>query len=410
MLPQIFLADEHEINPDHIDADALSVIGRLIDAGFQAYLVGGSVRDLLANKTPKDFDVSTSATPEEVKRLFGKQCLIIGKRFRLAHVRFGRKIIEVATFRRGDSNEQLIVRDNVWGTPEEDVMRRDFTINGLFLDPVEHKVIDYVGGWEDIHKGLLRTIGDPVVRFRQDPVRMLRLIKFQARFDFLIDPESEKALQTCRDEIIKSSSARVLEEFLRMLESGASAAFFYRLKQHTILDIVLPWLSHFIDRHGGTEIYRYLEAVDELHRTRPNRLLRRSVLVAALIYPVLLEEIKSQLLNRKQTPHIGNIQHVVDGLLDAITHTPFSHFPKKMGSDLFYLLTQQFRFTPLVSRLASKKVAVTEEFELALSFLKVRSLVNPQVLPVYEQWKEQYIKQRELKGRPPRSVKANRES
>ena len=225
MQPIIYTATEHRIKPSQIDKDALYVMAKLIQNGYVAYLVGGGVRDALMGKTPKDFDIVTSAKPEEIKRLFSN-CLLIGRRFRLAHIRFGKKIIEVSTFRSGDINDsELILRDNSFGTPEEDVLRRDFTINGLFYDPKDHLVIDYVGGFEDLSKHLLKTIGNPTVRFKQDPVRMIRLLKFKARFNFNICKEAHLALDFCKEDILKSSPARLLEEFLRMLESGASLPF-----------------------------------------------------------------------------------------------------------------------------------------------------------------------------------------
>ena len=172
----VYSTNDHQIDYNLIDPDALLVMQRLQEAGFTAYLVGGGVRDLLLKKIPKDFDISTSALPEEIKKLFPRNCILIGRRFRLADVRFGHKIIEVSTFRSGDNEGgSLIVHDNEWGTPEEDVLRRDFTINGLFYDPSNHTVIDYVGGWNDIQKKVLRTIGNAHYRFRQDPVRMIRL-------------------------------------------------------------------------------------------------------------------------------------------------------------------------------------------------------------------------------------------
>ncbi len=226
MHPKIYYASEHDIDSTLVDPDAALVIKKLREAGFSAYLVGGSVRDLLIKKTPKDYDISTSARPEQIKQLFQKNCLLIGRRFRLAHLRFGRKIFEVSTFRTGENHSDLILQDNIWGTEEEDVLRRDFTINGLFYDPASHHVIDYVGGWEDIHQGTLRTIGDPEVRFRQDPVRMLRFLKFRARFGFNIDPLAKKALIHCREEILKSSPARLLEELLQDVRIWSCSPFF----------------------------------------------------------------------------------------------------------------------------------------------------------------------------------------
>ncbi|MEN9654702.1 MAG: poly(A) polymerase, partial [Chlamydiota bacterium] len=208
MQPKVYTPDQHGITLEHVDPNAAHVIETLRKAGHTAYLVGGGVRDLLLKQTPKDFDISTSAKPEEIRRLF-RSAILIGRRFRLAHVRFGSDIIEVSTFRAGETEtSELIVRDNVWGSEEEDVLRRDFTINGLFYDPTTQTVIDYVEGYPDIEKRVLRTIGHPEQRFRQDPVRMIRLIKFMARFDLAIDPPTLEALLSCKEHIVHSSSAR----------------------------------------------------------------------------------------------------------------------------------------------------------------------------------------------------------
>ena len=178
MAPRILPRPEHNVSRKDIDDDALKVLYRLKNAGFLGYLVGGGVRDLLLARKPKDFDISTDAHPPQVKKLF-RNCFIIGRRFRLCHVRFGRKVIEVSTFRRQaepEEGETLIRRDNTFGTPEEDAFRRDFTVNALFYDVATFSIIDYVGGLEDVQQKVIRTIGDPVVRFREDPVRMLRAV------------------------------------------------------------------------------------------------------------------------------------------------------------------------------------------------------------------------------------------
>src|SRR5438876_9543299 len=210
--PRIVPRDEHPISRRDIDPDALKVLYRLRQFSHTAYLVGGSVRDLLLARRPKDFDIGTSAHPSQVKKLF-RNCWIIGRRFRLAHVKFGQKVIEVATFRRqvalGEEvvqdgvpapdpmmfeGEHLIHRDNIFGTPEEDAFRRDFTINALFYDIATFSVIDYVDGLEDLRATVVRSIGDPEVRFKEDPVRMLRAIALAARLDFTIDQPIVEAI------------------------------------------------------------------------------------------------------------------------------------------------------------------------------------------------------------------------
>src|SRR5213592_4882968 len=232
--PRIVPRAEHPISRREIDPDALKVLYRLRQYDHIAYLVGGSVRDLLLGRRPKDFDIGTSAHPYQVKKLF-RNCWIIGRRFRLAHVKFGQKVIEVATFRRQvqpgeevvqggvpsppladhqaaavDADAHFLHRDNTFGTPEEDAFRRDFTINALFYDIATFSVIDYVGGLDDLKAAVVRAIGDPEVRMREDPVRMMRAVALAARLDFTIDPMLLDAIRQHRHEIAKSSPPRLL--------------------------------------------------------------------------------------------------------------------------------------------------------------------------------------------------------
>lgn len=251
----------HVISRRDVDPDALKVLHRLRDAGFLAYLVGGSVRDLLLGRRPKDFDVGTSARPSEIKRLF-RNCWIIGRRFRLAHVRFGTKVIEVATFRRqlrqpdealaaADTTGEVVDRrrdlmishDNTFGTPEEDAFRRDFTINALFYDIATFSVIDYVGGLRDLEERVVRSIGDPDERFQEDPVRMIRAIGFAARLGFDLDPPIVDAIKRQRYEIAQSAPARLLEEYLKILRAGSAEPTFRMLHEHRLLERMTPELA-----------------------------------------------------------------------------------------------------------------------------------------------------------------------
>ncbi|TXI42739.1 MAG: polynucleotide adenylyltransferase PcnB [Nitrosomonas sp.] len=386
--PRIYLADEHDIDFEQIDRDALYVIERLQDAGFVAYLVGGGVRDLLVKKKPKDFDVSTSAKPEEIKHLFRKSCLLIGKRFRLAHVRFGKKIIEVSTFRSGESAGNLIVRDNEWGSPEEDALRRDFTINGLFYDPTEHHVIDYIGGWDDIHQHTLRTIGDPIVRFRQDPVRMIRLLKFQARFGFHIEEEAAKAVEHCYAEIAKSAPARVLEEIFRMLESGAAEAFFRLLHQHRMLELLFPWLARFLDTPRGEDLYQLLAAADKIHQDPDgNSTIDRAILTACLHYPILSNQLHTKYIERDIVPHIGDVSTTAAGLAREISGSSFSEFPKRLRVLTHFILALQYRLTPVNQPVQIRpKITQHPDFPLALQFLQLRAMGDASLRPTYEEW------------------------
>ncbi len=237
-----------------IDPDADRVVRKLNRAGHKAYLVGGCVRDLLVGKKPKDFDVATSATPNEIKATF-RNSRIIGRRFRLVHVVFGSKIIETATFRanpREDEDQDLLIRrDNVFGSETEDALRRDFTINGLFYDVEAEKVIDHVGGLADLELKLMRTIGDPDVRFQEDPVRMLRAIKFAARLDFGFEPATYRALLRWRGEISKCAPPRLLEEVHRLMRGGAARRSFELLVETGALAVLSPYLAGLLEGDGS---------------------------------------------------------------------------------------------------------------------------------------------------------------
>ncbi|MHC5021611.1 MAG: polynucleotide adenylyltransferase PcnB [Planctomycetota bacterium] len=237
-----------EFDPAKLDRDAVRVVEKLREAGYTSYLVGGCVRDLLAGLSPKDFDVSTDARPRQVRKVF-RNARIIGRRFRLVHVRFGEKIIETATFRRNpredeeppaDDDEVLLREDNVFGTPEEDANRRDFTINGLFYDPEAHEVIDYVGGLADMERKIVRTIDDPWLRFREDPVRLVRGAKYAAKLDFDFDPDTWAAMCELKAEITKAAPARLLEEIFKIGRSGDSADSWKILLESGVLEHWMP--------------------------------------------------------------------------------------------------------------------------------------------------------------------------
>lgn len=388
MKPKTYLATEHDIDTHLIDPDALFVIEKLREAGFEAYLVGGSVRDLMVKKIPKDFDISTSARPEQVKRVFQRNCLLIGRRFRLAHVRFGPKIIEVATFRAGENTDGLITADNQWGTPEEDALRRDFTINGLFYDPARHEVIDYVGGWDDVHNGIIKTIGDPAVRFKQDPVRMIRLIKFQARFDFKVDKKCQDALFECIDEIENSSPARILEEILRMLESGSAAPFFELMDESGMLEVLFPCLTNFLDTDEGDRVFDFLDEADAINQRNIKRPLDRDVLASCLLFPILEQELKKQFLDKGKVPHISDIILVAGSLIQGFVTSSFAAFTKRMTAGIGFILSTQYRFTPFSGkRHQQPRLVRCKEFPQAMQFLKLRAMVDPELNEVYDTWK-----------------------
>lgn len=292
--PLILPRSEHPISRKNIDPHALKVLYRLSAAGYLAYLVGGGVRDLLLGKKPKDFDVGTDARPSRIKRIF-RHCRIVGRRFRIAHVYFpDGAVVEVATFRRGGQVEIETPRgrtlsDNVYGTPEEDARRRDITINGLFYDIATFSVIDYVGGIRDLKDRIIRTIADPDASFREDPVRMIRVLRHAARTGFQIEPNTLAAIQRNRAEIRTANPARLLEEFLKDLRGGAASPFFKRMLENELLDCLLPTLSSQLRELGSEHpFWGRMEALDQ--KTQAGAKFTTATLLALLLHTVLLPE------------------------------------------------------------------------------------------------------------------------
>jgi len=313
MLPLVVPREAHTLSRKDIDPDALKVLYRLQDAGYLAYLVGGGVRDLLLGRRPKDFDLGTDAHPYQIKKLF-RNCFIIGRRFRLAHIRFGTKVIEAATFRRQVSAEEaaeaeaaaaaredqpqsehgghgphgehdhLIHRDNTFGTAEEDAFRRDFTLNALFYDVATFAIIDYVGGIEDLRARVIRCIGDPGVRFREDPVRMQRAISFAARLDFTIDQPIYDAIARHRKEIAKAAPARLAEEYYKILRSGAAERTFRALHRVGLLEPI----SHVLHAKAGEELWASLARLDAYRAQFPAApaALTNGLLLGSLLAPL----------------------------------------------------------------------------------------------------------------------------
>jgi len=322
--PRIIPRAEHTLSRSDIDPDALKVLYRLRQGDFVAYLVGGSVRDLLLGRRPKDFDIGTSAHPYQVKKLF-RNCWIIGRRFRLAHVKFGTKVIEVATFRRqvqpgeeivqdgvpvpehhaafaeqphegadaaqelhlhrsSRDEAQLIHRDNTFGTPEEDAFRRDFTINALFYDISSFSIIDYVGGLDDLRAGLVRCIGDPEVRFREDPVRMLRALALAARLDFAVEEPILAAIRVLRHEIANSSPPRLLEEYYKILRAGSAERTFRGLAEAGLIEPI----SEELHNGAGEALWQSLANIDAYRRNFAStpETLTNAVLLGSLLVPL----------------------------------------------------------------------------------------------------------------------------
>ena len=288
MQPRILARSQHTLSRKQIDPDALRVLYKLKSSGFKGFLVGGGVRDLLLSRKPKDFDIGTDASPQQVKKLF-RNCFIIGRRFRLCHVRFGQKVIEVATFRKKAEPEEgdtIVKRDNTFGTPEEDAFRRDFTINALFYDIADFSIIDYTGGIGDLESMRVRAIGDPDERFCEDPVRMMRAVAIACRLGFQLDPEAQESMRAHRGEIVKSSHVRILEEIYKILKQGSARLTFEQLHATGLLAYIFPEAHKALGR-GEAGLLDTLSTLDAYrNRTGTDRPISNAILIAHLLPPL----------------------------------------------------------------------------------------------------------------------------
>ncbi len=343
-----------------IDPDAAKVVRRLERHGFQAYLVGGCIRDLLLGGRPKDFDIATSARPEDVRALF-RNCRVIGRRFRLAHVLFGGgKVIEVATFRKNpqaleEEEQDLLIRsDNVFGEAHEDAIRRDFTINALFYDLDRRQVLDWCGGMEDIVKRTIRTIGEPSVRFREDPVRILRAIKFAARLDLGIEHNVYDAMISHRDDLARAARPRVFEEVLRLLRHGCSHRAMWIMWESGVMAVLIPELAAFLDDEEShpeavARFWRQLDALDRITLARGP--IDDVVLMTTLFYEPLQEALLgSRDKMRAATDFLVPIaervalpRRIADGMRRIVAILPrlkSGRIPKGRQGEMFTLATR----------------------------------------------------------------------
>ncbi|MEM7252948.1 MAG: polynucleotide adenylyltransferase PcnB [Pseudomonadota bacterium] len=291
--PDIIPRDSHCISRSNISESALKVLYRLKNAGYEAYLVGGCVRDLLLGLKPKDFDVATAASPDEVKDLF-RNCRLIGRRFRLAHVRFGREIVEVATFRapHSEADEQLsesgrVLSDNVYGTREEDAARRDFTINCMYYDIRDFSVIDFAGGRTDLEAKQIRLIGNPEVRYREDPVRMLRALRFAAKLGFTLEREAEAGIHELGYLLEEIPAARLFDECLKLFLSGHALASFDTLREYDLFGYLFPQTEGAIAR---SEDDRALGLLRQAMTNTDNRIAEDKPVTPGFLFAALLWE------------------------------------------------------------------------------------------------------------------------
>lgn len=376
---------EAPFDPLSIDPDAVDLVERLQEEGYVTYLVGGCVRDLLLDLSPKDFDIATTASPEECKAVFGRRCRLIGRRFKLAHIRSGREIFEVATFRgrpedQDADTEGFVVRANTYGSPAEDAASRDFTINGLFYDPVAHLIHDFVDGRRDVDRRLVRTIGGAEQRFREDPVRILRAIKFSGRIGLELDEPLRIAAAEIAPHIHDCPVARVTEELFRLVESGHAARTLAVMRELNVLEVVLP------------EIHEALGAVEELwpeweawlgqmdRQVRAHGTLPRESTFTLLIWPVIWRRL--QALEAPELVDWGALafQTILAGALRMSLPVRHRHTLKMTANILRRLLhpTKRQRRAPILRSPA---------LPLALTILRMRYVLgDASMAPIYEHW------------------------
>lgn len=387
---KVFRSDK--ITVEKLDPDALKVIRRLKELGYEAYFVGGCVRDLLLGIQPKDFDIATSAHPRDIRHGF-RNCRIIGKRFKLAHVVFGKKIIEAATFRgkpnedNTSENQDLLIReDNVFGTAEEDAKRRDFTINALFYDPETEQVIDYVDGVADIERRLVRSIGDPEIRIREDPVRILRAIKFSTRLDLALDDPLHLAMRTHVLDLARCAPARILEEMFRLLKGGYGAPAFRKLRDFGALQMVLPELDLFLDEEeknvpdAENLVQRFWKGLEQLDASvAPGKIPSSALVLSCLFYPLFLRQLQ------KETRSIYDpSQILLDLMLPLAQRTRLPRFDLGRAQRICVV---QRRFTQKPGRrFRPHHFAAQDFFPEALEFFRIQALSRGLDLNLYNRW------------------------
>lgn len=367
-----------------LSANAVTVVEALREAGFNAYLVGGCVRDLLLGRTPKDFDVATDATPEEVKAVFPRARLV-GRRFRIAHVQFRGEYIEVSTFRRGnpdddddetgsDANHRsvdgVILRDNLYGTRDEDALRRDFTVNALYYDPIEDALLDYSDGLRDIADRTLRTIGDPRMRFREDPVRILRAIRFAAKLDFQLHADTEDAIAPLAELLTAISPSRLFDEFNKLFMRGHAVAAWTLMRRFNLPEILFPLFDN-----EDAIVRIALQSTDD--RIREDKPVTSGFLLAAMCWPEFQRRSALSATSRNAADERLKAAHAVIGE-QALTVA----IPRR----LTFFIRDVWRLQTRLERKSLRNVLEHPRFRAAYDFLAIRAEVGEADAELVQWW------------------------
>lgn len=396
--------DKHNISRKDISPSALKVLYRLNDAGFQAFLVGGGVRDLLLGGHPKDFDISTNATPEEVKDLF-RNSRIIGRRFKIVHVRYGREIIEVTTFRahheietevsEGESRKHIrhldsahsstgmILRDNVYGNIAEDAVRRDFTVNALYYTTNQFMILDFVNGLPDIDLRLIRMIGDPETRYREDPVRILRAIRLAAKLDFGIEKNTEEPIPRLAGLLESISSARLFDETVKLFTNGNAETTFSLLRQYKVADYLFrPTLACLRDNDDDVESKLLTLALRNTdNRLADGKSVTPAFMYAALLWPPLQDAIRQACGDK--VPTLGLLQECAGDVI--VEQLKYTAIPKRFTAMMREMWELQLRLSPRNRR--SVEIAFTHpRFRAAYDFLLLREAAGEQLNGLGDWW------------------------
>lgn len=393
--PNIITRDHHDISRRDISDNALKVLYRLKDAGYQAFLVGGGVRDILLGKQPKDFDIATDAHPEQVHKLF-RNSILIGRRFRLVHVRFGREIIEVATFRAShnggqDSNQAkqadngMLLRDNVYGTVDDDAMRRDFTINAMYYNINGFTIHDFAGGVEDIEQRNIRMIGEPQARYREDPVRMLRAIRFAAKLDFDIDPATAEPIHSLGHLLEPIPAARMFEEVLKLLLSGNGEQTYYLLRDYDIFKYLFPATDAAIEA-DQSEDYQVEEFVVLALRNSDERIAQgKSVTPAYLFAALLWHPLQERLRKITNMPPIPAMHQAAQDVI--LQQVKLTSIPRRFSTPMKEIWDMQLRLPRRHGNRAAELVE-NKRFRAAYDFILLRESSGEDLEKLGEWWTE----------------------
>ncbi|MBC3377708.1 polynucleotide adenylyltransferase PcnB [Serratia fonticola] len=392
--------DQHAISRKDISENALKVLYRLNKSGYEAYLVGGGVRDLLLGKKPKDFDITTNATPEQVRKLF-RNCRLVGRRFRLAHVMFGPEIIEVATFRghheqsqESDKNSSqqaqngMLLRDNIFGTIEDDAQRRDFTINSLYYGVADFALRDYVGGLRDLQQGVIRLIGDPETRYREDPVRMLRAVRFAAKLNMTISEETAEPIPRLASLLHEIPPARLFEEALKLLQTGYGYQTYLKLCEYQLFQPLFPLIARNFTPNHDTPMERILEQVlkNTDHRLQNDKRVNPAFLFAAMLWYPLLEHAQ-KLAQESGLAYYDAFALAMNDVLDEECRS--LAIPKRITTLVRDIWQLQLRLSRRQGKRAHKLME-HPKFRAAYDLLALRAEVenNPEMLRLAEWWDE----------------------